>query len=52
MGLIKSDKILRTEPVHPNIDKLAQLIGKSHNKDKVEKLLFNLILETHPAKLI
>lgn len=52
MVLTKSDKFSGTEPAHPNIDKLAQFIGKSRSKDKTEKLLLNLILETHPAKSI
>ena len=52
MVLTKSDKIPGTEPAHPNIDKLAQFVGKSHDKDKTEKILLNLILETHPAKSI
>lgn len=47
---INTDKTCGREPAHPNIDKLAQFIGNSRDKSKMERALLNLIGETHPVK--
>lgn len=37
----------KAEPVHPNIDKLAQFISHFSDKKQAEKVVMDLILEKH-----